>query len=469
MKRTQHSFVISLLTTIVVLGLCPICAPGQESTQRKDSTRPRLLVLTDIGGDPDDQQSLIRLMLYTNEFDVEGLVATASGVPGELENPIIRPDLIRQIVNAYGQVHASLAQHAGGYPAVEELLAKVKAGNPQRGLSFVGPDHDTEASRWIIDVVDRSDARPVNVTIWGGQTDLAQALWRIRNDRDAEQLALFVRKLRVYDIDDQDRLASWISANFPDLFYILSKAPPGADKRLGGYRGMYLGGDLSLTSKQWLDRHVRTEHGPLGALYPNATWTDPNPHVALKEGDTPSWFYFLPNGLSDPAHPEWGGWGGRFQRTGGNRYRDADDQVDDVQEARASVWRWRRAFQHDFQARIDWCSESPPNANHLPLAVIDGDDTHSILTRDLPLDATVRLSATASRDPDGHKLHYRWWIYAEPGRALMQPTLRDVTDAVLTVIAPSQMMQESTHLILEVTDDGTPPLTAYRRVILRVR
>lgn len=30
--------------------------------------RPRLAVLTDIGGDPDDQQSVIRLMVYANEF-----------------------------------------------------------------------------------------------------------------------------------------------------------------------------------------------------------------------------------------------------------------------------------------------------------------------------------------------------------------------------------------------------------------
>src|SRR5688572_26411090 len=58
--------------------------------------RPRLLVLTDIGGDPDDQQSMIRLMLYTNEFEIEGLIASASGTPGELKERVTKPQLIRE-------------------------------------------------------------------------------------------------------------------------------------------------------------------------------------------------------------------------------------------------------------------------------------------------------------------------------------------------------------------------------------
>jgi len=37
--------------------------------------RPRLLVLTDIGGDPDDQQSLVRLLVHADEFELEGIVA----------------------------------------------------------------------------------------------------------------------------------------------------------------------------------------------------------------------------------------------------------------------------------------------------------------------------------------------------------------------------------------------------------
>src|SRR5262249_53732259 len=162
---------------------------------------------------------------------------------------------------------------------------------------------------------------------------LAQALWRVRKDRSAADLDAFLSRIRVHDINDQDRLAEWILTNFPKLFYILSHHPK--DRWKGAYRGMFLGGDESLTSRRWIDEHVTKNHGPLGALYPRRTATAKNPHGALKEGDTPSWFYFLHNGLGDPAHPEWGGWGGRFLREKAQLYRDAEDRVGDVKDARA--------------------------------------------------------------------------------------------------------------------------------------
>jgi len=100
--------------------------------------RPRLAVLTDIGGDPDDQQSMIRLMMYSNEFDIEALIATASGTPGELKVAVTRPDLILQIIDAYEKVLPNLRKHAQGWPEAETLRKCVKSGNPQRGLKNIG-------------------------------------------------------------------------------------------------------------------------------------------------------------------------------------------------------------------------------------------------------------------------------------------------------------------------------------------
>jgi hypothetical protein len=322
---------------------------------------PRLLVLTDIGGDPDDQQSMVRLMLYANEFEIEGLIASAAGTPGELKDHVTRPEKIREVVEAYGKVRPNLAKHAEGYPPAEELLAKIKSGNPQRGKAAVGEGHDTEGSRWIIAVVDRDDPRPLNISIWGGQTDLAQALWRVKKDRGAEGLAKFVQRFRVYDIADQDKIAEWMWAEFPGMFYILNAAPKGRDRRDAAFRGIYLGGDESLVSREWMETHIRQNHGPLGALYPPKTWTAPGPHGAMKEGDSPSWLYFLGNGTNDPAHPEHGGWGGRFEldeKAGGGKsriYRDAQDTVGNETSARATVWRWRPAIAADFARRLDWC------------------------------------------------------------------------------------------------------------------
>ncbi|MCL4201132.1 MAG: DUF1593 domain-containing protein [Pirellulaceae bacterium] len=315
--------------------------------------RPRLAVLTDIGGDPDDQQSLIRLMVYANEFEIEALIASASGTPGELKEAVTRPDLILQTIDGYAQVRPNLQRHATGWPEAEQLRERVRSGNPQRGRKFIGAGHDTEGSRLLVERIDAGTPdRPLNIAIWGGQSDLAQALWRVEHDRGDEGFASFVKKFRVYDIADQDGIADWMRGEFPGMFYILNKAPEGRDRREAVFRGMYLTGDLSLTSREWIEKNVRST-GPLGALYPVKTWTAPNPHACLKEGDTPSWFFFLPPGGNDPGDPSQPGWGGRFQREPDGWWRDppATDEFD----PRTAVSRWRPDFQRDFANRMSWC------------------------------------------------------------------------------------------------------------------
>lgn len=314
--------------------------------------RPRLLVMTDIGGDPDDQQSLVRLMVYANQFEIEGLIATASGTPGELKEAVTRPDLINEIVSAYGTVRPRLQRYESGWPLAAALHAVTKSGNPRRGRDQVGEGHDTEGSRWIIERIDAgTDTRPLHVSLWGGQTDLAQALWRVRRERGPEGLAAFVRKFRIFDINDQDGIAAWMRSEFPGMFYILSEAPAGQDRRLGAYRGMYLGGDESLTSRAWVEHHVISA-SPLGALYPVATWTKPNPHGCLKEGDTPAWFFFLRSGGNDPADPTRPGWGGRYVPDADGWYRDPP--ASPGFDPRSVVHRWREEFQADFARRMRW-------------------------------------------------------------------------------------------------------------------
>ena len=94
---------LRLLPVFFALALCLVIAShaarAAESSAapatRPTRPLPRLLVLTDIGGDPDDQQSMVRLMLYTNEFEIEGLIASAAGTPGELKEHVTRPEKIR--------------------------------------------------------------------------------------------------------------------------------------------------------------------------------------------------------------------------------------------------------------------------------------------------------------------------------------------------------------------------------------
>ncbi len=415
-----------------------------------DELKPRIVVMTDIGGDPDDRQSLVRFLLYACDFKVEGL-CTGFGHGHEKQT---RPDLIRLAVEAYGKVLPSLRRHRRDYPSKEELLSLIKDGfngDPHK----VGPGMDSEASEWIIKVVDREDPRPVWFSIWGGPRELAQAIWKVQTTRSPEALRKFKRKIRVHSIADQDRTALWVKKNHPDVFWIYSK---------GLFRGIWKAGDQAIVSRPWVKKHI-FGHGPLGEVYPPAAAGKDG----VKEGDTPSFFYVLPNGLSDPEHPEWGSWGGRFCRSGrGNEYVPAEDLNGGVPDMLYTIHRWRQAYQNAFQARMDWCVKPFEEANHEPFPVLNGDRSRRVLEIRAAPGAKVRLSANGSADPDGDALKYKWWVYAEAGTYWDTAPISGASKAEALLTVPVEASGRTIHVILEVTDTGTPPLTSYRRLIVKV-
>ncbi|MEX1241131.1 MAG: DUF1593 domain-containing protein, partial [Cyclobacteriaceae bacterium] len=240
---------------------------GAVLGQRARWDVPRLIILTDISaflhaeGEPDDSQSLIRLMLYTNELQIEGLIATSNLGHGQRT----RPELIRKVVDAYGEVQPNLLLHDKNYPPASELSALIRKGTPIASPKVpvdqsIGEGKDTEGSEWIIKVADRKDPRPVWIAIWGGSADLAQALWKVRGTREPEQVKEFISKIRVHAVYDQDATGPWIREEFPELYYIF---------RHHGIRGMYRGGDTTLVRSNWVETNIRNNHGALGALYTN--------------------------------------------------------------------------------------------------------------------------------------------------------------------------------------------------------
>ncbi len=428
---------------------------------------PRLIVLTDISSlsqkeaEPDDGQSLIRLMLYTNELDIEGLVATSNLGHGHRT----RPELIRDVIGAYSKVYSNLLVHDKNYPHPDRLIKVVKDGQPVAGPKIpleqsIGEGKDTEGSEWIIEVVDRPDTRPVWVSIWGGSADLAQALWKVKNSRSEEALQEFVSRLRVQFVYDQDTTGPWIREAFPGLFCMF---------RRHGIRGMYRGGDTTLVRSRWVEANIRN-HGALGDLYVDYRggdiWGRQLGRVrGIKEGDSPSFLNLLRNGLNVPEHPEWGGWGGRFMKDQ-NIWVDAVDSVEnykaDMDPHMAAVYRWRPAWQSDFAARLDWCIRSFDEANHPPRINQGGWAQVTASSNE-----KVKLRVQAS-DPDKNSLAYRWFFYPEAGTfrgALpsMQAKGRDAT-----FIAPAVASEQTLHVIVEVTDNGEPALTSYRRFIISV-
>jgi len=449
--------------------------------------KPRVLVLTDIENEPDDAMSMVRFLTYANQFDIEGLVATTS----VHQRSRVAPQRIRQIVEVYGKVRDNLEKHEAGFPGGEELLPLVTEGLAVYGMSGVGEGKDSPGSALLIRVLDRDDPRPLWVPAWGGPSVLAQALWRIRASRSPEALAKAVAKLRVYTISDQDDSGPWLRKEFPGLFYITS---PGFNAggayhhaTWSGISGDYLharcaGADFTLVTNEWLDRNIRKK-GPLGAEYPRWDF--------LMEGDTPSFLGLINNGLNVPEHPDWGGWGGRYEFYTPRPQKwhlspetrpfwsDAADEVLGVDGRwhdtnHATIWRWREAYQNDFAARMDWTVKPYSEANHPPVPRL----AHAAeLT--VKRGARVDLSAEGTTDPDGDPLSYEWFYYPEPGtfatsasRSGQPLEIRgfDQPKAWFTV-PTSRVMAPGTgtmHIILAVTDHGTPRLTRYQRVIVNV-
>ena len=116
----------------------------------------------------------------------------------------VAPDRIRSIVEAYGKVRNNLEMHEAGFPTEQYLVERVCEGLAVYGMEGVGEGRDSSASKLLIEAVDKADARPLWVSVWGGPNVLAQALWRVRASRSAAELERFVAKLRVYTISDQD-------------------------------------------------------------------------------------------------------------------------------------------------------------------------------------------------------------------------------------------------------------------------
>jgi hypothetical protein len=224
-----------------------------------------------------------------------------------------------------------------------------------------------------------------------------------------------------------------------------------------------------------------------------------NRYDFISEGDSPSFFYLIDNGLRSMEDPSYGGWGGRFGAENEKLYKNTVldfNGYTNRYEAEYSLMRWFDDIQDDFAARADWLIASKyKDANHNPTLVIKEG-----------LDLTVKKGQKITlhakgKDPDGDNLTYKWWRYFEAdsyedskvpqeetkpqlvgslqlglhrelaeGEVTDSTTLSGSNTGTVTFTVPEDAKSgETIHIIAEVQDDGVHGLKHYQRVILTVK
>ena len=177
--------------------------------------------------------------------------------------------------------------------------------------------------------------------------------------------------------------------------------------------------------------------------------------------------------------PTWGGWAGRYGP------RDGDPLSKDGPKGKQFYWanqkdawegktnrdntalRWAVHLQNDFRARLKWgVADRFGNTNHEPIPHCQGNATREILRVKAPVGKPYGLDATGSSDPDGDMLSYRWFVYPEPGSYRGDVAVRDGNASKAILDVPADATGKTIHVVLEVTDAGTPPLTRYRRLVV---
>lgn len=457
-RRRIRRLCLVLLSALVLPGWH--WAQAASAARPGASPKPRVIATTD--GEVDDRSSMIRFLLYTCDFDVAGIVQVNSKFQ---KNGHSDKKWIEAQLDAYEKVLPNLRKHNPDYPDASQLRSVMRVGNENiKDLWAAPPDMETKhtpGAQLIIDTLLDSDPRPVHVLSWGGANTTASALWKLKTEYPKEKFDYAVSRIRIYCIWYQDGGGGWIQTNISGAhineayrwdnvwdYESISDTPRKKASANPPEIQQYM-------NYQWISDNVTNGHGPLGAMCPQNY---------VSEGDTPSFLHLINNGLDAHLDYTLGGWGGRSAHDDPAFPNHITDKtLADDGNPNKMYWRWIPAAQNDFAARLDWCVKKFKDANHAPVAKVKGS-----LKRDVKPGETVKLQATAS-DPDGNKLTGKWWQYADADSAAATVAIANADSLDKASFVVPNEPGKQVHIILEVTDNGTPPLVGYRRVIFAVR
>ena len=468
--------ILEKMMKILISLICMLAVSTVGLAKGENGLKPRLVVCTDIAPadvEPDDMESMVRLMAYADCFEVEALITSVGWncdpYPKEWADYLFRvieayrkdvPNLMKRS-NQQGFLpieQESGQQQIGYWPSADYLKSRAVMGSERGGIKVIGEGNDSPGSELLIRLADENDSRPIYVAAWGGANTLAQAIWRVKQTRSTEELKRFVRKFRIYTITDQDMQYNmrmdraysshmWLRREFKDdLQFIWDEGTWQEQCELG--------------KRHWQQHKENIQgKGALGKEYPTYKWG--------VEGDTPSFLYVMPNGQNDSEDPHQAGWAGYHER--GMCLDSLTTAWTSWQEPLRSISvGYKQRFYpdelNDFMARMQWADEG--RGNHNPLVIINRQKGLQPIRLKAKAGKTILLDASKSSDPDGDMLSFYWWQQLEIGTSKIIITQADQPKTTIQI--PADAGKGELHLICEVHDDGPFRLPAYRRIIISI-
>ncbi|MEO1148705.1 MAG: nucleoside hydrolase-like domain-containing protein [Cyanobacteria bacterium J06638_22] len=345
---------------------------------------PRVFVFSDIepSGEPDDSLSMAFFLLSANLFDIEGLVASLDGrstFPGE----------ISKIVDLYETDYPNLVTYDRNYPTPDSLRQVIRAGSSQTfdANRARDPRNISSGAQLLIEAAHKADDRPLNVLLWGGATEVAEA---VRADPS------IIPKIRVF------------MNGSPDLYNDTNTDPQGRDflYEQSQNNGLYFaefrdfgnpnpnnypnGLSAEAFTRQYIDGH-----GALGDFAATRVKLPVNGFggkrvqgVDFSDGAT--YLYFMRGDYNDPLADHWGG-----------RYAQPDSSVDYY----VSPWNYKDVVTRHQESFLTFISEtadrakSPNNSqNPSPGIIVLDRSSYTVAEDDGSLTLTlVRNGGTSGR------------------------------------------------------------------------
>lgn len=511
--------------TAIAQGSCKVTAETMDGSNRSVSVnvtvtktqRPRCIITQD--AEVDDMNSLIHVLLYSNEVDIQGIVQSSSkfhwkGVAGQKEEKYTKPyrwpgtEWMQKYLNAYQKVYPNLKKHDKSYPAPAYLKSVTKVGN----IGYKGEmDSATEGSELIKKTILDNDERTLYLLAWGGTNTISRALKDIEKEYKGTKQWDAIRKKIINKVvipacgEQDETYSEYIAEEWPEIKFMScsqmssyaymwrtqpedsSKKTLYADfmlKNLIRKHGALLDNYVTWGDGTYLDgEEPGSQFGTNEDLLDSLDWWGGfNPvqkyqrYDFLSEGDSPTFFMLLDTGLRTLEDVTNGGFSGRYAKADKKNskgqevnywspVKDTYVKEDGNTMQVESSWKYIDDIQNDFAARADWCIVNDyAKANHAPkVSVIEGTDIKASAGE------TLKLHAIAT-DPDDDYVTVSWSEYTDASTTETALTLKGAaSDTISFKIPEDAKAGQKIHLIVQAQDDGEHTLTHYQQVIITIK